>query len=660
MDSRSNDGRDRRNYEQRADRAGGRKQNWGSKGRGRSGGGSWGNSSKSERSNYSSGRSFGGKKRFDRDHKQGRPYGKFDNRRDDRNFEDRSESRDRKRFDSRDEGSNWNRKGSEDRNRRISWNDRRDGDNRNGHSWGGDREDKRSWNKNRSTDKRNFSRDDNKGRKRNFDNRWSDSEDRNNRGFDRGERRDDRRGSWNKSRDFDRKPWGNKRNDRHDDRRDVARGEKRWNNNRNDRSWDDRRGENRWEERKERQPRERRWNDRREDRGFDRHDDRRGQKRWNDRRDDQGGEKRWGNKRDNQRGQKRWGDRSGFKNYDRDSRRDDRPNNRSWDREPGKFDRRDEDRRSREDRHEVKRDHRSFREVRNERLNPGLQRSENEPEPLVDFDEKSIPFTVRAELRGLPKDLSEQIQGHIAGAMASIETDMELALGHARAARRLAARLPVIRSIAGEVEYQAGNFDKALSDYRAVLRMTGNQNYLPVIADCERAGGKPEAALRTLRNAKDLDVEQQAEAVLVESGAREDMGQREEAIRVLKNQISSGLGGRYEQARLRYAYANLLELAGQTRQAEEWFTSAAKYDDNNELDTAARISAITGEEIVEEAPEEFEVIDVDFEEEPIYDDNLDDREEEMVQDETSEEDEQPEEYADELEQDEKEKNEPSN
>ena len=141
MDSRSNDGRDRRNYEQRADRAGGRKQNWGSKGRGRSGGGSWGNSSKSERSNYSSGRSFGGKKRFDRDHKQGRPYGKFDNRWDDRNFEDRSESRDRKRFDSRDEGSNWNRKGSEDRNRRISWNDRRDGDNRNGHSWGGDRED---------------------------------------------------------------------------------------------------------------------------------------------------------------------------------------------------------------------------------------------------------------------------------------------------------------------------------------------------------------------------------------------------------------------------------------------------------------------------------------------------------------------------------------
>lgn len=251
--------------------------------------------------------------------------------------------------------------------------------------------------------------------------------------------------------------------------------------------------------------------------------------------------------------------------------------------------------------------------MRNDRINPGLQKPDNEPDPLVDFDERSIPFTVRAELRGLPKDLSDQIQGHIAGAMTFIDEDMDKAIAHARAARRLAARLPVVRSISGEVEYLAGNYDKALGDYRAVLRMTGNDNYLPVIADCERASGRPAAALRTLRSAKKLDAEQQTEAVLVESGAREDMGQREEALRVLKNEISSGRGNRSGQARLRYAYANLLELAGRSRQAEEWFTSAAKYDDDGELDTAERISALTGEEIQAEEPEEFEVIGVDIE-----------------------------------------------
>lgn len=246
------------------------------------------------------------------------------------------------------------------------------------------------------------------------------------------------------------------------------------------------------------------------------------------------------------------------------------------------------------------------------KLNPGLEKPADEPEPLTEFDERDIPFSVRVEVRGLPRDIANQIEGHFAAIAKLLEDDPSLALKHANAARRIASRLPVVREMAAEVAYQSGAFEAALSDYRAVLRMTGNKNYLPVIADCERAVGKPEAALRTLREIKpeELSVDQAAEAVLVEAGARADMGNKDEAMRVLKNAIENQEGGNEERARLRYAYADFLASQGQTRQALEWFRSAAKYDDEEFLDIAERIAKLEGRTIEEPEPEEFEILDI--------------------------------------------------
>lgn len=246
------------------------------------------------------------------------------------------------------------------------------------------------------------------------------------------------------------------------------------------------------------------------------------------------------------------------------------------------------------------------------KVNPGLEKPADEPEPLTEFDERDIPFSVRVEVRGLPRDIANQIEGHFAAIAKLLEDDPSLALKHANAARRIASRLPVVREMAAEVAYQAGAFEAALSDYRAVLRMTGNKNYLPVIADCERAVGKPEAALRTLReiDPEELSVDQATEAVLVEAGARADMGNKDEAMRVLKNAIENQKGGNEERARLRYAYADFLESQGQTRQALEWFKSAAKYDDEEFLDIEERIAKLEGRTIEEPIPEEFEILDV--------------------------------------------------
>ncbi len=116
-------------------------------------------------------------------------------------------------------------------------------------------------------------------------------------------------------------------------------------------------------------------------------------------------------------------------------------------------------------------------------------------------DVRTLNRAVRAELRGLPKELEEIVAGHLVAAGELIDTDPQLAYAHAEAARRRAARLPVVREAAAETAYAAGEYAAALSEYRALRRMTGAPDYLPVMADCERALGNPQRALTLAREA---------------------------------------------------------------------------------------------------------------------------------------------------------------
>ena len=104
---------------------------------------------------------------------------------------------------------------------------------------------------------------------------------------------------------------------------------------------------------------------------------------------------------------------------------------------------------------------------------PGLARKENEPPIPEGVDTKTLHRAVRAELRGLPKDLAEIVASHLVVAGELIEEDPELAYAHAEAARRRAARLPIVREATAETAYAAGLYDVALSEFRALRRMTG-------------------------------------------------------------------------------------------------------------------------------------------------------------------------------------------
>ena len=229
-------------------------------------------------------------------------------------------------------------------------------------------------------------------------------------------------------------------------------------------------------------------------------------------------------------------------------------------------------------------------------VRPGLAAREDEPPTPEGVDEKVLPFGVRAELRGLPKDLAAVVAAHLVAAGELIDEDPELAYRHAEAARRRAARLPVVREATAETAYAAGEYSVALNEYRALRRMTGGAEYLPVMADCERALGRPNNALRLAKEAaaEKLEVDQRVEMIIVEAGARDDLGQTAEGLRVLKNAIVEKLGGASAQARLRYAYADMLERQGDTKGARQWFVSALAKDTEQLLDCQDRIDALDG------------------------------------------------------------------
>ena len=208
---------------------------------------------------------------------------------------------------------------------------------------------------------------------------------------------------------------------------------------------------------------------------------------------------------------------------------------------------------------------------------------------------------MKAELRGLPKDLAEVVAGHLVTAGMLIDDDPELAYRHAEAARRRAARLPVVREAAAETAYAAGHWDIALSEFRALRRMTGTDDFLPVMADCERALGRPQAAIKIAKEArhKQLEPALAIEMLIVEAGARADLGQQPEARRLLHQAILDLDDRRAAQlglpaARLYYAYADVLEQTDRPADARQWFDRAARLDAEGDTDADERRDLLDG------------------------------------------------------------------
>jgi tetratricopeptide (TPR) repeat protein len=210
----------------------------------------------------------------------------------------------------------------------------------------------------------------------------------------------------------------------------------------------------------------------------------------------------------------------------------------------------------------------------------------------------------RAQLNSLPNDLADSVARYLVAA--DLEENPERGYAYTQAAKRLAARVGVVREACGVAAYRTGRWAEALSEFRAARRMSGRADYLPIMADCERALGRLDRALALVREAKDSQLERatQIELLIVESGIRRDQGLPDAAVIAL--QVPELTSGRLRpwSARLFYAYADALLAAGRTDQARDWFGRAAEADTYGETDADDRLDELDGIEFEDLADDE--------------------------------------------------------
>ena len=197
-------------------------------------------------------------------------------------------------------------------------------------------------------------------------------------------------------------------------------------------------------------------------------------------------------------------------------------------------------------------------------------------------------------LRSLPTTLAETVGKHLAAAIELMEDEPELAYEHAAYARELAPRLATLRGVGGFLAYRTGRFAEALADFRAVRRLTGQEDILPVMADCERGLGRPSRALDIVAEANpgSLPLDIRIELAIVASGARRDLGEFDAAVLALQlPELMNKVEGEWA-PRLWYAYADALHAAGRREEAIEWFAAAAEIDDDEETDAMERLEEV--------------------------------------------------------------------
>jgi tetratricopeptide (TPR) repeat protein len=211
---------------------------------------------------------------------------------------------------------------------------------------------------------------------------------------------------------------------------------------------------------------------------------------------------------------------------------------------------------------------------------------------------------IRAELRSLARPVADLVARRLVAAGKVVDDDPDLALQHAVAARRLASRIGVVREAVGIAAYHAGQWQTALSEIRTYHRISGKETHLAILADCERALGRPEKAVDIYRSAgnRQAGTAEAIELLIVAAGARRDMGQDEAALAML--QIRELTVNAPWTARLRYAYADTLFELGRRDEAREWFARAVDADPDSETDAAERLLDLDGVELEEDGEDE--------------------------------------------------------
>lgn len=176
------------------------------------------------------------------------------------------------------------------------------------------------------------------------------------------------------------------------------------------------------------------------------------------------------------------------------------------------------------------------------------------------------------ELRFLDEKHRPWVAKHLVMAGALIDVDPELAFAHAEAASRRGGRVALVREAVGLTAYAAGKYSEALRELRTHRRISGIHDHIATIADCERALGRVDKALETLRSdeAKALKGQPRAEAAMVEAGILLDASKSEEAVKALQIPTLDMNRAFIFSPRLFELYSDALEAIGQAEEAAAW------------------------------------------------------------------------------------------
>lgn len=226
---------------------------------------------------------------------------------------------------------------------------------------------------------------------------------------------------------------------------------------------------------------------------------------------------------------------------------------------------------------------------------PDRDEAPRHDDPPVDAD--ALPGELdRAawrELKALTKENAEWVAGHLVMASRVVDEDPERAHKHALVAARRAGRIPVVRETVGITAYLLGDFALALRELRTYRRLSGSNDQLPLMVDCERGLGRPDRALELASevNRSSLPIPVQVELAIARSGARLDMGKADLARAELEiAQLNPDVAYSFSPA-LFDSYAVVLAELGLDDEADLWGEHADR--------AAEALAAASGEDDVE-------------------------------------------------------------
>jgi glycerol 3-phosphatase-2 len=177
--------------------------------------------------------------------------------------------------------------------------------------------------------------------------------------------------------------------------------------------------------------------------------------------------------------------------------------------------------------------------------------------------------------------------------LALSEDDPGEAVAAARQAKGSAPRSAAVRELLGIALYQVGEFKAARTELAAAQRISGQTDLTAMLADVERATGRPEQAIELFRTTDrtKMSADATAELLLVAASAYGDMGQPAAGVALIRRHARWPAQLSDHHLRLAYAEGALAEQAGDLEGAKAAFTRVTRTDPDF-FDAAERLERL--------------------------------------------------------------------